>query len=200
MFDMEDESLQIVTFPHLTLRHKSKPLRRVDTSIRKMVRSMFELMYEVHGIGLAANQVDLPFRLFVANLVSDPEEGEELVFINPVLSKPKGIEEKDEGCLSLPELYGPVKRPETIHINAYNLDGDEVEADLSGMAARVIQHETDHLDGVLFIDRLSETGTMVAKEAIEEFENEFKGHRDRGEIPTNEQITQRLASLEQKYC
>ena len=192
--------MQIVTYPHPTLRHKSQPIKRVDANLRKMVSQMFELMYEARGVGLAANQVDLPFRLFVANLQSDPEEGEELVFINPVISRPKGLEEKEEGCLSLPELYGPVKRPETVQVTAYTLRGEEIEAKLSGLAARVVQHETDHLDGIMFIDRLSETEAMAARESIEEFELAFAGRRQRQEIPSDNDILQRLLDLENQYC
>ena len=192
--------MQIVTYPHPTLRHKSQPIKRVDANLRKMVSQMFELMYEARGVGLAANQVDLPFRLFVANLQSDPEEGEELVFINPVISRPKGLEEKEEGCLSLPELYGPVKRPETVQVTAYTLRGEEIEAELSGLAARVVQHETDHLDGIMFIDRLSETEAMAARESIEEFELAFAGRRQRQEIPSDNDILQRLLDLENQYC
>lgn len=192
--------MEIVNYPHPTLRHKSKPLQRVDANIGKMVREMFELMYAAGGVGLAANQVELPFRLFIANLMSDPDEGEELVFINPVLSRPKGNEEKEEGCLSLPELYGPVKRPESIHLNAYSLEGEEIEGELSGLAARVVQHETDHLDGVLFIDRLSETGVMTVKQTLEDFEFEFQNLRERSAFPADGQIAQRLGELEAKYC
>lgn len=192
--------MQIVTYPHPTLRHKSQPIKRVDANLRKMVSQMFELMYEARGVGLAANQVDLPFRLFVANLQSDPEEGEELVFINPVISRPKGLEEKEEGCLSLPELYGPVKRPETVQVTAYTLRGEEIEAELSGLAARVVQHETDHLDGIMFIDRLSETEAMAARESIEEFELAFAGRRQRQDIPSDNDILQRLLDLENQYC
>ena len=192
--------MKIVSYPHPTLRHKSKPLRRVDADLRKMVAEMFELMYEANGVGLAANQVDLPFRLFVANLQARQGEGEELVFINPVISKPKGSDEKEEGCLSLVGLYGQVKRPEKIHLNAYNLEGEEFSGELSGLLARVVQHETDHLDGVLFTDRLSETGKLAAADDLAEFEEEFAAARQRGSMPSDEEIAQRLAELEAKYC
>ena len=192
--------MEIISYPHPTLRHKSKPLQRVDGELKNAISEMFELMYEAHGVGLAANQVDLPFRLFVANLAADPDEGEELVFINPVLSKPKGQEEKDEGCLSLPELYGPVKRPESIHVNAFDLAGNEIDSDLDGLAARVVQHEFDHLDGVLFIDRLSETSALAAREDIEAFEVEFAARRRQQGIPSDAEIANRLANLEHKYC
>ena len=94
------------------MRHVSKPLKRVDAELREMIAQMFELMYEAKGVGLAANQVDLPYRFFIVNLQSDPAKAEEQVFINPVLSPAKGSAEAEEGCLSLPGLYAQVKRSE----------------------------------------------------------------------------------------
>jgi peptide deformylase len=176
----------------------SKPLRRVDDELRRIVREMFELMYDAKGIGLAANQVDLPYRLFVLNLAGDPaESAEEQVFINPVLSQPKGSTEGEEGCLSLPGLYAQVRRPEQITINAYDLTGQEVELAAEGLLARAAQHETDHLDGVLFIDRLSPTARLTLKDSLEEFEIEFADRRHRGEIPDDARISARLAELEE---
>jgi len=189
-------SLRIVQYPHPTLRHVSKPLKRVDPELHAIVREMFELMYQANGIGLAANQVDLPYRLFVINLKSDPEAGEEHVFLNPVLTSRKGMAEAEEGCLSLPGLYGQVKRPERVTLNAYNLTGQEVNLELDGLFARAVQHEIDHLDGILFIDRLSPTGQLAAKEAILDFEDEFASQRERGELPSDAEIASRLAELE----
>ncbi len=103
--------MKIIHYPHPTLRHRSKPVRRVDAKLKSMISEMFDLMYEASGIGLAANQVDLPLRFFVCNLAGERGEGEELVFINPVISRPKGNEEREEGCLSLPGVCAPVKRP-----------------------------------------------------------------------------------------
>ena len=162
-----------------------------------MIREMFELMYAAEGVGLAANQVDLPYRLFVTNLVADPAaKDQECVFINPVISGRKGMHEAEEGCLSMPGLYGPVKRPEKVTINAYNLAGQEVRAEVDGLLARVVQHETDHLDGVLFIDRLSPTGQLAAKQELREFENKYARQRERGEIGSDEEILARLIELE----
>lgn len=192
--------MEIVNYPHPALRHKSKPVRRVDARLKETVAEMFELMYEANGIGLAANQVDLPFRLFIVNLAAQKGEGEEYVFINPVVSKPKGNEEKEEGCLSLPGLYAPVKRPERVTFNAYNLQGEELTADLDGMMARVVQHETDHLDGKMFIDRLSATHDLAVRPEIEQFEEDFLRARENNEIPNDEQVAKRLAELEQEYC
>ena len=101
-------SLQVIQYPHPTLRHRSKPLKRVDADLRKIVDEMIELMYEHEGVGLAANQVDLPYRLFVANEKGDPDLPEfEQVFINPVLSAGHGQEEDEEGCLSIPGIRPP---------------------------------------------------------------------------------------------
>jgi len=157
-------------------------------------------MYASSGVGLAANQVDLPIRLFVVNLESKPDEGEELVFINPVVSRHKGLEEKEEGCLSLPEVYGPVIRPKQIRVNAYGLDGQEIQADLKGLFARVVQHELDHLGGVLFVDRMSETNKLEIMSELDEFETEFASQRNAGGVPGNEEIAQRCLAWEQKYC
>lgn len=192
--------MHIIQYPHPTLRHKSKPLRRVDDELRGIVREMFRLMYEARGVGLAANQVDLPLRLFVVNLKADPSEGEELVFINPVISGAKGLDEAEEGCLSLPGLYGQVRRPKQVRINAYSLDGQEISADATGLFARVVQHESDHLDGTLFVDRLTETGRLAVGPALEEFELAFKSQCETGGIPTPEEQAANIAEWERKFC
>lgn len=189
--------MQIIRYPHPTLRYTSKPLRCVDAELRRTVRAMFDLMYEAKGVGLAANQVDLPYRLFVANPAADPDEAEqEMVFINPVISRPKGTAEAEEGCLSLPGVYAPVRRPERVWVNAFSLEGEEVAAEIEGLLSRIVQHETDHLDGVLFIDRLTPTGLATVNEALDEFQIEFEAMRRRGEIPSDEAIAARLAELE----
>jgi peptide deformylase len=192
-------TLQIVNYPHPTLRRKSKAVRRVDAQLRDTVRRMFELMYESRGVGLAANQVDLPLRFLIVNVKGDPAEGEELVFINPVLSRPKGLEEVEEGCLSLPELYGQVTRPKRIRVNAFGLDGQEIDTELDGMLARAVQHETDHLDGIMYTDRMSITGRLAAADAIDDFETEFASRRQLGEIPSDAEIEARLIEWEKRY-
>jgi len=188
--------LQIVKYPHPTLRHKSKPLQRVDGEIKKIVDEMFDLMYGQNGIGLAANQVDLPYRLFIINTEADPQKGQGYVFINPLIGRRSGTVEAEEGCLSFPDVYAPVKRSEKIHLSAYNLAGEEVNYQLDGLLARAVQHEYDHLDGVLFIDRLSPTGLLSVKQALSDLELEFQAVRRRGAIPAEEQIAARLAELE----
>jgi peptide deformylase len=189
--------LRIIKYPHPALRHKSKPLRRVDEQLKTLVREMFDLMYEQKGVGLAANQVDLPYRFFIINTEGDPEKGEEHVFLNPVIVKRSGTVEAEEGCLSFPEIYAPVKRSAKIVISAYNLAGEEINYELDGLLGRAAQHEYDHLDGVLFIDRLTPTGLLTVKEALADLERQFEGDRQRGIIPDDQQIVSRLTELEQ---
>lgn len=189
--------MQIIKYPHPTLRYKSKELRRVDSELKLMIHKMFDLMYQSQGIGLAANQVDLPYRLIVVNVKSDPTaKEEEHVFINPVITHRKGSEEKEEGCLSLPEIYAPVKRPQKIIVNAYNLKGEEINWELDGLHARVVQHECDHLDGILFIDRLTEANLLKIKQDLEDMQVSFFGDRERGLIPEDRLINARLTELE----
>jgi peptide deformylase len=169
----------------------------VDAELKKMVRQMFDLMYENKGIGLAANQVDLPYRFFIINLTSDPAaRDEEHVFLNPVIPQRNGSAEDSEGCLSFPEIYAPVRRPEKIVLSAYSLSGEEISYGMDGLYARAVQHEFDHLDGVLFIDRLSDTAKLDIKDDLAALESEFRAHRNRGYIPADDQIAARLAELE----
>ena len=193
--------MRIIEYPHPTLRHASKPLKRVDADLVQIIREMFDLMYANRGIGLAANQVDLPYRLFIVNLTGDREQpDQEHVFLNPVLSGRKGSVEDEEGCLSIPGVYAQVKRPEKVILNAFSLQGEEIKAELSGMFARVVQHEIDHLDGVLFIDKIGPTAALAARESLEEFELHFDHQRQRGEIPDDAAIAARLAELEKLRC
>jgi peptide deformylase len=192
--------LQIVTYPHPTLRHKSSPVTQINRRLREIVAQMFELMYEAKGVGLAANQVNLPLRLFVVNLAGAPGEGEERVYINPILSRPKGNEEQEEGCLSLPGLYAPVRRPAHIRVASTNLLGEEVLEDLSGLHARVVQHETDHLDGVLITDRLTVTSTLAVQDSLIELELEYRSRKERGFIASDAEIVQNLRSWEREFC
>ncbi len=189
--------LRVVKYPHPALRHKSKPLRSVDAELKNTIRAMFDLMYEQRGIGLAANQVALPYRFFIINTAGDPETGQELVFLNPVIHKRRGTVEAEEGCLSFPEIFALVKRAEKVAVSAYNLAGEEISYELDGLLARAFQHEYDHLDGVVFSDRLTPSGLLSVKQALADLELEYAGDQQRGVIPGDQQITSRLAALEQ---
>lgn len=194
------DALQIIWHPHPTLRRKSLSLTRVDAELKRIAERMFELMYSSNGIGLAANQVGLPLRMFVMNLAGKKGEGEEIVVLNPVLSKPRGNESMEEGCLSLPGIYYEVTRPRYITIDAYTITGDPIQAELDGMLSRCVQHEVDHLDGVLFIDRVAESVRKQVDAELEEFEVDFDSRRNTGSIGSDAEIEKYCQEIEQRYC
>lgn len=189
--------MEIVRYPHPALRWKSRPIRQIDEHIKRTVAEMFELMYAANGVGLAANQVGLPWRLFVINPAGDPKATDlEQVFINPEISGKKGSVEGEEGCLSMPDLYGPVARADHIVVSAYGLDGRGFEMKLKDLPSRVVQHENDHLDGILFTDRLPEDYLADAELFLEEWERQFERRQKSGEIPPLPEIEQQLKELE----
>ena len=189
--------MQIVKYPHPTLRHKCKPICRVGIEIKKAIGEMFDVMYAGEGIGLAAIQVDLPYRLFVMNVQGDSQaKDEEHVFINPVITSRKGSAEDREGCLSFPDIFVPVRRPAKITVNAYGLDGRELSYEMEGLYARAVQHELDHLNGVLIVDRLSPTNLMAIKEDLADLEHDFNLNRRLQVIGSDEEIAARLEGLE----
>jgi len=191
--------LEIVPFPHPALRWKSKPVIKVDADLERVVAEMFDLMYAAKGIGLAANQVALPYRLFILNLAGDAaEKSEELVFINPRFLRRKGTVEGEEGCLSFPGLYAQVLRSSKVAIEAFNLKGECFEYALDELAARAVQHESDHLDGVLFIDRMVEQDRLDKKGVVADFEAQYRRWQAEGRYPSDEEARRQLAELEQK--
>ena len=151
---------EIIILPDKALRLVSKPIEKVTPDIRKLADDMFETMYAAPGIGLAAIQVAQPLRLITMDLAKKSEEGETTpqprVFINPeILSSSEETSVYEEGCLSIPEYYEEVERPSRVRVRYTDLDGKLHEEDAEGLFATCIQHEIDHLNGVLFIDYLS---------------------------------------------
>jgi len=188
--------MQIVSYPHPALRWKSRDVTRIDDTLRSIVAQMFDLMYESKGIGLAANQVGLPLRLFVVNVSGDPEKkDEEIVFINPVIRNRSGSAVGEEGCLSLPGLYADVSRPEAIVVEAFDLDGQPFRVKVDDLPARVIQHENDHLDGVLFIDRIDETDLAQFVTKLNEFSASFRKQQTAGDTPSDDEINRTLKQM-----
>lgn len=189
--------MEIVQYPHPALRWKSKPITEINAQLRKSIAEMFELMYSARGIGLAANQVALPYRVFIMNPSGDPEEKElEYVFINPEIIRRKGSVEGEEGCLSLPELYGQVRRAADIVVEAYDLEGQGFEMKLNELPSRIVQHETDHLDGVLFVDRMLDEAAKELQPKLDDFTQRFRKRQESGEIPGDEELKKRLQELE----
>jgi peptide deformylase len=133
------------------LRRRAAPVREITPEIRRTVEDMIETMYDEIGIGLAAPQVGISLRLMV---VSHDKSGEARALVNPVIAEQGGEVTSEEGCLSLPGIFAPVTRAEWVRLEAQDLEGHPVSIRGRGLTARVFQHEMDHLDGVLFIDRL----------------------------------------------
>ena len=192
--------LQLVEYPHPALLRPARPLLRIDDAVYDAVEQMFDIMYEAGGIGLAATQVALPYRLFIVNLEARPDAGAELVFINPLISRPRGTAVQEEGCLSLPGLRMDVRRPERVLVDAWSLDGEEIHLDLDGLLARVVQHEFDHLEGKLFTDRLPDAAALEARRSLDTFREVFFGKQSRGELPGNETLLAELVRLEAERC
>ena len=191
--------MQIVLYPHPALRFKSVPITQIDAALHDTVREMFELMYASEGIGLAANQVGLPYRLFVLNLTGKREEkDQEHVFINPEIVKRKGTQEAEEGCLSFPRTYGQVRRADEIVVEAFDLEGQGFDLSIDDLASRAIQHETDHLDGVLFTDKLSEADLRELAPKMSDFESQFRRQQELGVVPSIPEIEAQLRRLAEK--
>lgn len=188
--------LRIVPYPHPALRYESRPVTEINDDLRSKVREMFELMYEARGIGLAANQVALPYRFFVMNLTADPAQtDQERVLINPEIVKRHSSIEDEEGCLSFPGLYAKVRRAKRIKVRAFDLQGNPSEFDAEELESRAIQHETDHLAGKLFIDMLGPLARNSVGAKIREFEAQFRRAQTEGEYPSDEEIVRQLDAL-----
>lgn len=160
--------MNIVTLGNEVLRQRAKEVDRIDGETVRFVRDMLETMAAAKGIGLAAPQVGVAQRIFVVSIADDVPR----VFINPVL---KGVSPQtslyEEGCLSIPGIYADVRRPEMVSVEALDERGKPFQLDAEGLLARVIQHELDHLNGVLFIDHLSE---LKRKRILRTWEQKFK--------------------------
>ena len=153
--------LPIIEIPDPVLRAQSAPVERVDDELRRLIADMFDTMYAAPGIGLAAVQLAIPRRLFIIDLQDPEEEGGEpvkkpLVFINPeILTSSEATNVYNEGCLSIPDQYAEVERPASVRARWLDADGKQQEGEVDGLLATCFQHETDHLNGILFIDHIS---------------------------------------------
>lgn len=179
--------MHIVKYPHPALRAKAAPVTGIDKDLHLLVGRMFELMYRHEGLGLAAPQVAMAQRVLVMNFSGDPAEKQhELVAINPVIVElGKQIEDGREGCLSFPDLFSKVRRSKRVKVQAYNLQGELYEMVCDDLPARVWQHEVDHLEGALFIDKMGMVGRMNAKKYLKHFEQEYYEAQEKGEIPAD---------------
>ncbi|WP_411359733.1 peptide deformylase [Pseudidiomarina salilacus] len=145
--------LNILKYPDERLRTVAEPVTSVDDDLRNTIDAMFETMYESNGVGLAATQVDVHKRLFVADCSED--QNEPLVFINPEITEKDGLFTNEEGCLSFPGVYAKVERAQKVTVQALDRNGESFSLTADGLLAICIQHELDHLNGKLFVDYLS---------------------------------------------
>lgn len=157
------------------LRQKARPVADVDDAVRALVDDLRETMVAYHGVGLAANQIGVLQRVLVVDVPVDGQSRARVALINPVLDQRSGTEADEEGCLSIPGLYEDVRRAQRVRVRGMDEQGQPVEFVAEGYVARAIQHEVDHLDGVLFVDRLSPLKRQFLRPALESLA--------RGELP-----------------
>lgn len=169
LFDIND--LRIHEYPDPILRAPAGHIERIDDRIVALSEKMVDLMVSAAGIGLAGPQLGVPLRIIAISLTGKDQDAQ--VLINPELGDFHDWVEMEEGCLSVPGIRGKVRRPACCSVQAVDLDGNSFTMDLVDMAARVVQHESDHLDGTLFIDRLSPLSRITSRKAIKQLERRY---------------------------
>lgn len=182
---VDPSTLTIQIYPAAVLRTRAREVPEVTEEVRAVAKRMIELMFSADGIGLAAPQVGLSWRMFVAHVPPNEERSPESdpptataspqVYINPVISDPRGSPEPyDEGCLSLPDITGQVFRPPTVTITAMDLEGRRFTRTATGLLARCWQHELDHLDGVLILDRMTQLSRLKNRSVVRRMERDSR--------------------------
>jgi peptide deformylase len=166
------DPLRIIHYPDPRLRVVSPPVTQFDASLADLVAELFRLMRQDQGVGLAAPQVGVNLRVFVINPTGKPED--DRAYINPVLSQADGEEDDEEGCLSLPKIRVNVWRSLRLHMRAQTPTGDFFEEQAEGFVARIWQHENDHLDGILLLDKMSMVDKLAYRKTIKELEAAYK--------------------------
>jgi len=169
------DGYRVVCYPDPVLGRKAKPIEEIDDEVRRRAAEMIEIMHETRGVGLAGPQAGWSARIVTLNTTGEPDG--DAVFINPEITSSAGEETDEEGCLSLPGIQAKISRAAQVEVRAYDLDGQEVNIKTDGLLARAWQHETDHLDGVLILDRMSPAARLVNRRRLKELE---AAHKERG--------------------
>jgi peptide deformylase len=179
--------LSILQYGEPILRAKGKRVEKIDQRIRELAQNMIETMHAANGVGLAAQQIGEPIRLTVLDVSQvedrpttlklngkdlDPQRAMPLVLVNPQIDLGRETEPGTEGCLSFPEVTGEIERAKSITVRAQNLDGEPIELETTGFLARAIQHEVDHLNGILFIDRMSSAAKTSLSSKLKRLQKE----------------------------
>lgn len=165
------DDLRIILYPDPRLKKQSARVETFDDNLKLMTSRMFELMREARGVGLAAPQVGHNIRVFVMNHTGKPED--DRIYVNPVLSDATGEEESEEGCLSLPGVNIDVNRSHTLRMQAQTIDGEPIDEIGEDYIARIWQHETDHLNGVLLLDRMGPMAKIAHRKTIKDLESKW---------------------------
>jgi peptide deformylase len=171
VLDVDASGLVIVKYPDPRLRQTCAPLARVDDSVRAVLDRMFELMFAARGVGLAAPQVGLAVRLFVASPTFGPADRR--VYVNPEIIASDAAQDGDEGCLSFPGITCKIKRKRIVTVRAMDRDGNLFEETGEDLPARIFQHEIDHLDGRLLVDRMGTVARLANRRTLRELEEAF---------------------------
>jgi peptide deformylase len=170
--------LPILEFPDPRLRTRAAAVTEVDAALRKLIDDMFETMYAAPGIGLAATQINVHKRVLVVDVSED--RSKPLALINPEIIAREGVEETEEGCLSVPGIYDKVTRAEKVRVRTLDRSGKQIEIEADGLLAVCIQHEMDHLEGKLFVDYLSELKRTRIRKKLEKERKDRAAEATRG--------------------
>ncbi len=166
--------LKIIHYPEPILLKVGKPVEKFDESLKKLVSDMFETMYQAKGVGLAAPQVAVSHRLFVMDCSGGEDISQKIALINPEIIQVEGEQYGDEGCLSFPGLYQKVNRGLRTIVKAQDIEGKDFELDVEDLPARCVLHETDHCDGIVFLDRMTTLKRQLAKQKIKRLQKTGK--------------------------
>ena len=167
--------LPIRTYPDGVLRRKAQPVERIDDALQQLIDDMIETMYAAPGIGLAAPQVGVSLRVFVVDITSGQDPNALITAINPEISRLEGRVQADEGCLSLPGIYGPTPRAAEVLLRCTNRAGEAAEIPAADLLARAFQHETDHLEGRFFFNRMGPVGRDIVLRKFRRAQRQSQG-------------------------
>ena len=162
--------LEIIKYPAPVLLEVGKPVTEFDERVKKLVADMFETMYAAGGVGLAAPQVGVSERIFVMDCSLREDGAQKLALINPEIVRVEGAQEGDEGCLSFPGIFYKIKRSQRTVVRAHDENGNRIEVDGTELTARCLLHETDHCDGIVFLDRMTPLKRELAKRKIKKLQ------------------------------
>lgn len=174
---------KILRFPNPRLRYVAETVKIVDEDVKTLINDMFDTMYDGNGVGLAATQIDVHRRVFVADCRAEDEEPQPLAFVNPqIIAASEELGTHQEGCLSIPENYADIERPKSVTVKALDKNGEEFTMDCEGLLAVCVQHEIDHLDGKLFIDYLSPAKQLLVRDKMKKYEKRLIKEAKKAEL------------------